>query len=194
MPRCSASPRSLIESEPYRESGYVLLMDAYAAAGNVAEGLRVFERLRTLLREELGTIALARCDRRARAAAAARAGPAAAGRVRTLTSAGLRSGCRPSCSTEVRCRWSVAGASSMSWRASGTVAAGPNPVARYDAARRTGRVVLLTGDPGIGKTQAGRRDRAQSPRGGRVRARRPLAAGGARAVPAVRRGAPSLRV
>jgi DNA-binding SARP family transcriptional activator len=47
--------RNLIETEPYRESGYVLLMEALAAEGNVAEGMRVFERLRTLLREELGT-------------------------------------------------------------------------------------------------------------------------------------------
>jgi DNA-binding SARP family transcriptional activator/tetratricopeptide (TPR) repeat protein len=47
--------RALIETEPYRESGYVLLMQALAARGNVAEGLRVFERLRTLLRDELGT-------------------------------------------------------------------------------------------------------------------------------------------
>jgi len=47
--------RGLIETEPYRESGYVLLMQALAARGNVAEGLRVFERLRTLLRDELGT-------------------------------------------------------------------------------------------------------------------------------------------
>ena len=47
--------RSLIEAEPYRESGYVLLMEALAARGNVAEGLRVFERLRALLRDELGT-------------------------------------------------------------------------------------------------------------------------------------------
>ncbi len=46
---------SLIEAEPYRESGYVLLMEALAAEGNVAEGLRAFERLRTLLRDELGT-------------------------------------------------------------------------------------------------------------------------------------------
>jgi DNA-binding SARP family transcriptional activator len=46
--------RSLIETEPYRESGYVLLMEALAAQGNVAEGLRVYERLRMLLREELG--------------------------------------------------------------------------------------------------------------------------------------------
>ncbi len=47
--------RTLIESEPYRESGYVLLMEALAARGNVAEAMRVFERLRTLLRDELGT-------------------------------------------------------------------------------------------------------------------------------------------
>lgn len=47
--------RTLIETEPYRESGYVLLMGALQAQGNVAEGLRCFERLRGLLREELGT-------------------------------------------------------------------------------------------------------------------------------------------
>jgi DNA-binding SARP family transcriptional activator/tetratricopeptide (TPR) repeat protein len=47
--------RSLIEAEPYRESGYVLLMEALAAEGNVAEGLRVFDQLRTWLRDELGT-------------------------------------------------------------------------------------------------------------------------------------------
>jgi DNA-binding SARP family transcriptional activator/tetratricopeptide (TPR) repeat protein len=47
--------RSLIETEPYRESGYVLLIEALAAQGNVAEGLRIFDRLRTLLRDELGT-------------------------------------------------------------------------------------------------------------------------------------------
>ncbi len=45
----------LIETEPYRESGYVLLMEALAAQGNVAEALRAFERLRSLLRDELGT-------------------------------------------------------------------------------------------------------------------------------------------
>ena len=47
--------RTLIETEPYRESGYVLLMGALAAQGNVAEGVRVYERLRALLRDELGT-------------------------------------------------------------------------------------------------------------------------------------------
>ncbi|MGZ4313713.1 MAG: AfsR/SARP family transcriptional regulator, partial [Solirubrobacteraceae bacterium] len=46
--------RTLIDSEPYRESGYVLLMAALEAQGNAAEGLRVFEQLRSLLRDELG--------------------------------------------------------------------------------------------------------------------------------------------
>ncbi len=48
--------RALISSEPYRESAYMLLMEALAAQGNIAEGLRVFEELRTLLRQELGTL------------------------------------------------------------------------------------------------------------------------------------------
>ena len=47
--------RALIDAEPYRESGYVLLMQALEIRGNVAEGTRVFDRLRTLLRDELGT-------------------------------------------------------------------------------------------------------------------------------------------
>jgi len=47
--------RTLIETGPYRESGYVLLMEALAARGDVAEALRVFDGLRTLLRDELGT-------------------------------------------------------------------------------------------------------------------------------------------
>jgi SARP family transcriptional regulator, regulator of embCAB operon len=44
----------LIERAPFRESGYWLLMEAKAARGNVAEALHVYERLRVLLREELG--------------------------------------------------------------------------------------------------------------------------------------------
>ena len=48
--------RTLIEDAPYRESGYVLLMQSLEAQGNVAEALRVYERLRTLLFTELGTI------------------------------------------------------------------------------------------------------------------------------------------
>jgi peptide/nickel transport system substrate-binding protein len=43
-----------IALEPYREAGYRRLMAAHAAAGNPAEGLRVYESCRRLLSEELG--------------------------------------------------------------------------------------------------------------------------------------------
>jgi len=40
--------------EPFRERTHQLLMRAHAAAGNPAEALRVYERYRRLLAEELG--------------------------------------------------------------------------------------------------------------------------------------------
>jgi YVTN family beta-propeller protein len=43
-----------IALEPYRETGYRALMDAHVMAGNRAEALRVYERCRRLLAEELG--------------------------------------------------------------------------------------------------------------------------------------------
>ena len=46
--------RMLTELAPYRESGHRLLMEALERRGNVAEALRAYERLRILLREELG--------------------------------------------------------------------------------------------------------------------------------------------
>jgi DNA-binding SARP family transcriptional activator len=46
--------RELIKLAPYRESGHRQLMRALAARGNTAEALRVYEQLRTLLRDELG--------------------------------------------------------------------------------------------------------------------------------------------
>jgi DNA-binding SARP family transcriptional activator len=48
--------RALVELNPYRESGYALLMEVFAARGDVAEALRVFDTLRILLREELGAL------------------------------------------------------------------------------------------------------------------------------------------
>jgi DNA-binding SARP family transcriptional activator len=45
---------ALIESAPYRESGYCLLMEALASEGNVAEALLVYDRLRATLREGVG--------------------------------------------------------------------------------------------------------------------------------------------
>ncbi|HEX6711923.1 MAG TPA: BTAD domain-containing putative transcriptional regulator [Thermoleophilaceae bacterium] len=46
--------RRLIELAPYRETGYRILMEALEQRGNVAEALLVYERLRVLLRDELG--------------------------------------------------------------------------------------------------------------------------------------------
>jgi DNA-binding SARP family transcriptional activator len=54
LPAADRAARALIQREPYRESGYVLLMELLAARGNVAEALRVYDRLRVLLRDELG--------------------------------------------------------------------------------------------------------------------------------------------
>ena len=46
--------RQIISLAPFRESGYALLMDAQAAHGNTAEALETYERLRRLMRDELG--------------------------------------------------------------------------------------------------------------------------------------------
>lgn len=46
--------QELVGSVPLRETGHLLLMRAHAARGNVAEALASYERLRLLLREELG--------------------------------------------------------------------------------------------------------------------------------------------
>jgi len=46
--------RMLTELAPYRETGHRILMEALARRGNVAEALRAYERLRVLLRGELG--------------------------------------------------------------------------------------------------------------------------------------------
>jgi DNA-binding SARP family transcriptional activator len=46
--------RILTELAPYRETGHQVLIEALARRGNVAEALRAYERLRILLREELG--------------------------------------------------------------------------------------------------------------------------------------------
>jgi SARP family transcriptional regulator, regulator of embCAB operon len=46
--------RMLTALAPYRETGHRILMEALEQRGNVAEALRAYERLRILLREELG--------------------------------------------------------------------------------------------------------------------------------------------
>jgi DNA-binding SARP family transcriptional activator len=44
----------LTELAPYRETGHRILIEALEQRGNVAEALRAYERLRVLLRDELG--------------------------------------------------------------------------------------------------------------------------------------------
>ena len=55
LPAAERAARSLVKLSPYRETGHLYLMEALAAQGNTAEALRVFDDLRRLLREELGT-------------------------------------------------------------------------------------------------------------------------------------------
>ena len=54
LPAAERAARELVDAAPFRESGHLLLMRALAASGNVAEALAAYERLRILLRDELG--------------------------------------------------------------------------------------------------------------------------------------------
>jgi SARP family transcriptional regulator, regulator of embCAB operon len=48
------SARALIRTAPFRETGYLYLMEALAASGKTAEALRTYDNLRRLLSSELG--------------------------------------------------------------------------------------------------------------------------------------------
>jgi DNA-binding SARP family transcriptional activator len=52
--RAVGSAEAAVALEPLREAGYALLMRAHAGMGNRGEALRVYERLRRLLADELG--------------------------------------------------------------------------------------------------------------------------------------------
>jgi DNA-binding SARP family transcriptional activator len=54
LPAAERAARTLLERSPMRETGYALLMDALATQGNVAEAMRIYERARTTLAQELG--------------------------------------------------------------------------------------------------------------------------------------------
>jgi SARP family transcriptional regulator, regulator of embCAB operon len=54
LPQAETCGRRLIELAPYRESGHQIVMEALARRGNAAEALLVYDRLRILLRDELG--------------------------------------------------------------------------------------------------------------------------------------------
>lgn len=54
LPQAVDCARRLIELAPYRETGHLVLMEALERQGNVAEALRAYDRLRIMLRNELG--------------------------------------------------------------------------------------------------------------------------------------------
>jgi pentatricopeptide repeat protein len=54
LPQATKCALRLTELAPFRESGYRILMEALERGGNVAEALRVYDRLRITLRQELG--------------------------------------------------------------------------------------------------------------------------------------------
>ena len=54
LPGAERAARTLLERSPMRETGYALLMDALAAQGNIAEAMRIYDRARTALDQELG--------------------------------------------------------------------------------------------------------------------------------------------
>ena len=53
-PLAVEAARELVRLEPFRESGYRLLMRALAASGNSAEALWAYEQCRKLIAKELG--------------------------------------------------------------------------------------------------------------------------------------------
>jgi SARP family transcriptional regulator, regulator of embCAB operon len=54
LPQAEECARRLIELAPYRETGYRILMEALEQRSNNAEALLIYDRLRVLLRDELG--------------------------------------------------------------------------------------------------------------------------------------------
>jgi SARP family transcriptional regulator, regulator of embCAB operon len=54
LSQAEEAARRLIELAPYRETGHRILIEAHERRGNVAEALLAYERLRVLLRDELG--------------------------------------------------------------------------------------------------------------------------------------------
>ena len=54
-PEAEQAARAAVQSQPFRESARAALMEVLRARGNTNEALRVYEDIRVLLREELGS-------------------------------------------------------------------------------------------------------------------------------------------
>jgi DNA-binding SARP family transcriptional activator/DNA-binding CsgD family transcriptional regulator len=169
--------RAAVEAAPFRESARAALMEALRASGNVAEAIRAFDDLRTMLSDELGTTPGARLVRlneellKGDAPAAGPAGAAAAwaspGPARPVPG-------QPPASAPPASR-----AASPRRARSGIVERDDElgAVERLlaDAAGREGRTLLVEGPAGIGKSRLlaeARRLASAAPSGTRVLAAR----------------------
>ena len=54
LPQAEDAARRLIQLAPYRETGHRILIETLERRGNIAEALLAYDRLRVLLRDELG--------------------------------------------------------------------------------------------------------------------------------------------
>ena len=144
--------RALVEAEPYRESGYALLMDALARNGNIAEALRTFDHIRVLLRDELGATPAA-------ALTALHERLLTAGRPDAPSPVGLSAAARPP--PELPLPAQIVRSERRSF-----VAREPELErlrARWAEVRQGhGELVLVTGEPGIGKTRLAARFAAEA--------------------------------
>ena len=132
----SARRRELVRAAPLREAGHRLLMEALAARGEVAEALAAYERLRVLLREELGT---------------APGGAVRALHERLLTGDGPRPPRRPARAPD-RLPDRLAQSLASGWVGRHAKLRRLRETAELAAAGET-RLVLVTGEGGIGKTR-----------------------------------------
>src|SRR4051812_28090781 len=157
--------RAAVEAAPFRESARATLMEALGAAGNVAEALRAYDDLRTMLRDELGTTPsprvvalyerLLRAEQEPQPAAPAQApapapGPAVAAPAPARSLDGGRPGARERAAHIVERDDDLARLSAL----------------LGEAAAGDGRVVLIEGPAGIGKSRLLAESRARAAEGG----------------------------
>src|SRR3954468_16378054 len=149
--------RAAVEAAPFRESARAALMEVLRAGGNVAEALRAYEDLRTMLRDELG------------------ATPSP--RVMALHERLLRDDepppepARPTAPEQAAARPEAAGppvVSPFSQNGASPIVERDNEVTLLgmllgDAVAGEGRVALIEGPAGIGKTRLLAEARAQAP-------------------------------
>lgn len=155
LPAAERFARSLVRDAPLRESGHRLLMEALAARGDVAEALTVYDRLRQLLRDELGLspgervreVHLRLLTGDTTKGAAESGAPAAP----PTPEIGVPAAATPSTVPLPRPLARRQGTAFV-----GRAAEAERVLDRWDAIARTGcgpETVLLAGGPGIGKTR-----------------------------------------